>query len=31
VTPKLADFDELTGRFAYAKTTSAADVAGWFG
>ena len=31
VTPKLADFDELTGRFTYAKTTSAADVAGWFG
>ena len=31
VTPKLADFDESTGRFTYAKTTAAADVAGWFG
>jgi NADH-quinone oxidoreductase subunit F len=31
VTPKLADFDESAGRFRYAKTTAAEDVAGWFG
>jgi len=31
VTPKLADFDESTGRFTYGKTTPAAEAAGWFG
>jgi len=31
VTPKLTDFDEATGKFTYAKTTAAEDVAGWFG
>ena len=31
VTPKLTDFDEATGKFTYAETTAAADVAGWFG
>jgi hypothetical protein len=28
VTPKLADFDESTGRFTYAKATAADEVAG---
>jgi NADH:ubiquinone oxidoreductase subunit F (NADH-binding) len=30
VTPKLADFDESTGTFTYAKTMAEPDVAGWF-
>ena len=30
IAPKLADFDESTGRFTYAKSTAADEVAGWY-
>jgi NADH-quinone oxidoreductase subunit F len=30
MTPKLADFDESTGRFTYAKATGVDEVAGWY-